>query len=136
MLRLGRGWRSGQVPNGNPQHSSNPNGVLYSCFLQSEYVCVLACVSVCIFTLLPYQLIFPHCGVGTGSRGLRGLWVCAKTIIKDRDCRRLCENVFMYVCKGRRQDSLQGKVLIPNGRVRTGRVKSVCMRGVWGGGSP
>lgn len=62
-----------------------------------------------------------------GSRGLRGLWVYAKTIIKDRDCGRLCENVFMYVCMGRRQGSLSGWVLIPNGRVRTGRAKSVCV---------
>lgn len=38
-----------------------------------------------------------------GSRGPLGLWVYAKTIIKDRDCGRLCENVFMYVCAGRQR---------------------------------
>lgn len=88
-------------------------------------MCVCVCAFVCIFTLLAYQLIFPLCGIARGAVVFEGSGF--KTIIKDRDCGRLCENVFMYVCIGRRQGSLLGWVLIPNGRVRTGRVKSVCM---------
>lgn len=41
-----------------------------------------------------------------GSKGLWGLWVYAKTLIKDHDCGRLCENVFMYVWMGRREGAL------------------------------
>lgn len=44
----------------------------------------------------------------------------AKTIISDRDRGRLREKAFMRVCARRRQGSLAGGVLIPNGRVRTG----------------
>lgn len=73
-----------------------------------------------------------------GSRGLRGHRVYAKTFIKDRDCGRLCENVFMYVWIGRRRGALLGWVLIPNGRVRLGVKKKVCIcvvgegrRGPW-----
>lgn len=74
-----------------------------ACCIRASYglrVCVCASVSVCIFTLLPYQLLFPQRGVAQGARGPRGLGVCAQTIIKDRDSGRLWENVFMFVCMG------------------------------------
>lgn len=75
MLRSGHGWRLGQVPDVNPQHSSRPNGVLRSCLLQSVCLCmcVRACVYVCIFTLLLYQLIFPLCARAWGAGSPRAL---------------------------------------------------------------
>lgn len=87
---------------------------------------------VCAFSHFHRINLYFHRVVEHGAQGLQGLWVCAKTIIKDRDCRRLCENVFMYVCMGRRQGSLSGRDLIPSGRVSSGREESVHMQGVRG----
>lgn len=95
------------------------------CFRASCSLCVCMCVRVHFHTSTISTYI-STVWRRMGSKGPRGLWVYAKTIIKDRDCGRLCENVFMYVCMGRQQGPPLGRVLIPNGRVRTGRVKSVC----------
>lgn len=95
MLRSGHGWRLGRVPDVNSQHSSRANGVLHSCLVlcDRERGCVHVCA--CAFSHFYYINLYFHCVPEHGEQGLQGLWVCAKTIIKDRDSGRLCENVFM-----------------------------------------
>lgn len=61
----------------------------------------------------------------------RGLWVRAKTIISDRDRRRLCENVFMCVCARRQQGSLAGG-FNSKWTCEDRSVKSVSVRGMLG----
>lgn len=64
-------------------------------------MCVVACVCVCIFHTFYHINLYFHCVAERREQEVsEGLWVCAKTVIKDRDCERLCENVFMCVCMG------------------------------------